>query len=57
MLTITSTMLNTEQSVNKAEPKRLKCEFCGKAFETPDKLSYHKSVEHSQAKRPPVGVS
>jgi hypothetical protein len=57
MLTIICTILNAEQSVHKAEPNRLKCEFCGKAFETPDRLSYHKSVEHSQAKRPPVGVS
>ena len=50
-------MLNAEQSVHKSEPKRLKCEFCGKAFGIPDKLSYHKPVEHGQAKRPPVGVS
>ena len=56
MLTNVYTMLSAEQPVQKTEPKKPKCEFCGKTFETPDTLSYHKSVEHSQAKRPPVGV-
>ena len=41
-------MLNGEQSVHKPQIK---------AFETSDTLSYHKSVEQSQDKRPPIGVS
>jgi len=57
MLTSVIQMLNAEQSINKPEPKKLKCEVCGKAFESPDTLSYHKSVEHSQSRRPPIGVS
>jgi len=57
MLTNILQMLNAEQSIDKPQPKKLKCELCGKAFESPDTLSYHKSVEHSHAKRPPIGVS
>jgi hypothetical protein len=57
MLTSVIQMVNAEQSINKPEPKKLKCELCGKAFESPETLSYHKSVEHSQGRRPPIGVS
>jgi hypothetical protein len=57
MLALIIQMLSAEQSIHRPEPKKLKCELCGKAFEAPDMLSYHKSVEHSQAKRPPIGVS
>ena len=46
-----------EQSVYTPKPKKLKCEICGKIFETWYMLSYHKSLEHSQDKRPPIGVS
>jgi hypothetical protein len=57
MLTIDYQMLNAGQTIQKPEPKNLKCELCGKAFESPDILSYHKSVEHSHGRRPPIGVS
>ena len=50
-------MLTKEQSIYTPKPKKVRCELCGKAFETPDMLSYHKSVEHSQGRRPPIGVS
>jgi len=51
------TMSIAEQSVYTPKPKELRCEICGKVFETRYMLSYHKSVEHSQDKRPPIGVS
>jgi hypothetical protein len=57
MLTIIIQMLDTEESIHKPEAKSVKCELCGKAFDTPDTLSYHKSVEHGQGRRPPIGVS
>ena len=46
-----------EQSAYTPHPKKVKCEICGKIFETWYMLSYHKSLEHSQDKRPPIGVS
>ena len=46
-----------EQSVYRPNPKKLRCEICGKVFETWYMLSYYKSLEHSQDKRPPTGVS
>jgi hypothetical protein len=57
MLTIIIQILETEESIHKLETKSVKCELSGKAFDTPDTLSYHKSVEHGQGKRPPIGVS
>jgi len=57
MLALIIQMLNAEQSIHRPELKKLKCELCGKVFETPDMLSYHRSVEHSQGRRPPIGVS
>ena len=50
-------MSAAEQSIYTPKPKKLSCEICGKIFETPDMLQYHKSVEHGQGKRPPFGVS
>ena len=50
-------MQSAEESIQKSESKKLRCELCGKAFESPDTLRYHKSVEHSQGRRPPIGVS
>lgn len=37
--------------------KENKCEICGKIFESPDMLSYHKILEHRPDKRDPSGVS
>jgi len=50
-------MSAAEQSIYSPRPKKLSCEICGKIFETPDMLSYHKAVEHTQGRRPPIGVS
>jgi hypothetical protein len=34
-----------------------RCEICGKIFETPEMLSYHKILEHGPDKRDPSGLS
>jgi len=34
-----------------------KCNICGKIFETEYILNYHKLLEHSKSKRPPIGVA
>jgi hypothetical protein len=50
-------MSATEQSIYTANPKKLSCEICGKIFETAEMLSYHKSLEDGQGRRPPIGIS
>ena len=32
------------------------CEVCGKVFDSWYILNYHKLLEHSESKRPPIGV-
>jgi hypothetical protein len=49
MLTIIIQMLDTEESIHKPEMKSVKCQLCGEAFDTPDTLSYHKSVNMVRA--------
>ncbi len=34
-----------------------KCVECGKVFESDYILNYHKLLEHSKYKRPPIGIS
>ena len=49
--------MSAEQSSKIAEgQKRLKCEICGKLFESSDLLNYHTLLEHSEHKRPPIGI-
>jgi len=55
-LHILSLMSITQGSVYTPNPKKHRCEICGRVFETSYMLSYHKSVEHSLGKRTPVGV-
>ena len=38
------------------EPK-WECKTCGKVFQNEYILNYHKLLEHSQYKRPPIGVA
>lgn len=33
-----------------------KCEICGKSFENVETLNYHTLLEHSEHKRPPIGI-
>jgi len=51
------TILIWEMSTAEVKPKKLRCEICARIFETPEMLSYHISVEHSQDRRPPTGIS
>jgi len=46
-----------EMSTAEVMPKNLRCEICVRIFETPEMSSYHMSVEHSQDRRPPTGIS
>ena len=49
--------MSTEQSSKTAERQNVrKCEICGKSFESEDMLNYHKLLEHSEHKRPPIGI-
>ena len=34
-----------------------RCELCGKIFETPEMVNYHKILEHGAGKIQPTGVS
>jgi hypothetical protein len=33
-----------------------KCNVCGKIFDSQYILNYHQLLEHSESKRPPIGV-
>ena len=49
--------MSTEQSSKTAEGQNVwKCEICGKSFDSADMLNYHKLLEHSEHKRPPIGI-
>ncbi|HKQ22622.1 MAG TPA: hypothetical protein VJS91_11320 [Nitrososphaeraceae archaeon] len=49
--------MSAEQSSKTAERQNVrKCEICGKSFESEDMLNYHKLLEHSEHKRPPIGI-
>jgi hypothetical protein len=51
MLTIVYTNAEHRTIHSQTGQKKLKCELCGKTFDGPATLSYHKSVEHSQGRR------
>ncbi|MDW0155579.1 MAG: hypothetical protein QOK83_04335 [Nitrososphaeraceae archaeon] len=49
--------MSAEQSSKTAERQNMsKCEICGKSFDNTDMLNYHKLLEHSEHKRPPIGI-
>ncbi len=49
--------MSAEQSSKTAETQNMwKCEICGKSFDNADMLDYHKLLEHSEHKRPPIGI-
>ena len=39
-----------------AKEQKFECNLCGKIFENLYILNYHKLLEHSESKRPPIGV-
>ncbi|MDW0135889.1 MAG: hypothetical protein QOK70_06720 [Nitrososphaeraceae archaeon] len=49
--------MSTEQSSKAAEGQnKWKCQICGKSFDNVDMLNYHNLLEHSEHKRPPIGI-
>ena len=50
-------MIETQGSVYTPNPKKNRCEICGRIFEDSYALSYHKSVEHGPDKKSPTGVT
>jgi hypothetical protein len=54
---LSNNTMSSEQSSKTAERiNRWKCEICGKSFENVDTLNYHNLLEHSEHKRPPIGI-
>jgi len=49
--------MSTGQSSKTAEGLNTwKCEVCEKSFENVETLNYHTLLEHSEHKRPPIGI-
>ena len=49
--------MSTGQSSKTAEGLNTrKCKICGKSFENVETLNYHTLLEHSEHKRPPIGI-
>ena len=48
----------TPSGIEQSEIKnKWKCNVCGKMFVSLYILNYHKLLEHSESKRPPIGVA
>lgn len=39
------------------QPRGLKCNFCGRIFDSVSSLDEHKRIEHGETSEPPVGVA
>ena len=48
-----NTTINIEES---AASNKWKCNVCNKEFDSLLILNYHKLLEHSKSKRPPIGI-
>jgi hypothetical protein len=40
----------------KAKQQKFECSICKKLFESLEVMNSHKQLEHSESKRPPIGV-
>ena len=49
-------MVAAEQVKSAAREQKFECDICKKVFENWYILNYHKLLEHSESKRPPIGV-
>ena len=49
-------MAAAEQVKAAAREQKFECDICKKVFENWYILNYHKLLEHSESKRPPIGV-
>ncbi len=45
-----------DESTEAVRKSAWKCDICGKVFDTWYILNYHKLLEHSESKRPPIGI-
>ncbi len=52
-----TTVNNEELAANNTTKNRWKCNTCNKVFDSWYILNYHKLLEHSKSKRPPIGVA
>ena len=48
--------LNTSDVEEPAERNKWKCNVCRKIFDSRYLLNYHNLLEHSESKRPPIGI-
>jgi hypothetical protein len=48
--------MSASHEVTVAKEIKWQCNICGKVFESWYILNYHKLLEHSQSKRPPIGI-
>lgn len=49
-------MAASEQVKSAARQQKFECSICKKAFESWYIFNYHKLLEHSEFKRPPIGI-
>jgi hypothetical protein len=52
--------MSARRQVSKAPKdsrRKWECSICGKVFESEYILNYHRLLEHSESKRPPIGVA
>jgi hypothetical protein len=49
-------MAAAEQVKSADREQKFECDICKKVFENWYILNYHKLLEHSESKRPPIGV-
>jgi hypothetical protein len=52
-----TTVNNEELAADNTTKNRWKCNICNKVFDGWYILNYHKLLEHSKSKRPPIGVA
>jgi hypothetical protein len=48
--------MSAAEHIRTAKELEWQCNICGKVFESWYILNYHNLLEHSESKRPPVGV-
>jgi tRNA(Ile2) C34 agmatinyltransferase TiaS len=51
------TPATTSKKSSAQTPKGYRCNICGRTFNSPEELSSHQKLEHSESGQPPAGVS
>jgi hypothetical protein len=49
-------IFDIEESTTANNKKAWKCNICNKIFDSWYILNFHKLLEHSESKRPPIGI-